>query len=461
MNSPRRAAFGSKLHHLLALTALSLAVCHSPADVADSGQFVLLSPPDGGLTGRHDAGVDAGDASITLTVPDASVAVSSLSPSRGPIAGGTPVTILGGGFLSGLTPQDPAAAATATHVTFGGNPVLDILVLSDSELQVSSPPSQAGVVGPVDVAVANANGAATCSGCYDYLTTIEIDTVSPGSGPLKGGTAIKVVGIGFDSKTVLTVGGRGAIETSTISPNEIDATTPAGSLPGQADVRAFNQNGSSLLFGAFTYLATPVALSLDPILGPLAGGTTVTLTGSGFLGQQVTVTVGGNPASNAMVLDDATVSFVTPPGTAGPADVTVSDSNGSATLTGGFVYYDPAATGFALLAVVPSSGPASGTPGGVSVVGTGFPNGGFQVAFGVASPNAGHRLHRQSRDRHGPARRPWLGGRGGQRRRNDLDAGCWLHLPAGPRRHRHRSLERPQRRRHLGHDHRRRFQSDR
>ena len=393
MNSPmwhqtRATAVGARFHWVLALMALSLAFCHSTTTVDGGSGFIILNDDSGPPRQHHDAGMDAGDGSpgITITAMDASVDVRSLSPSRGPVAGGTPVTILGGGFLSGATPSDPSLAAAATSVTFGGNPVLSVLVLSDTELQVSSPPSQAGVVGPIDVTVANANGDAGCPGCYDYLTTIEIDSVSPGNGPLQGGTDITVVGIGFDSKTVLTVGGRGAIETTTVSVNEITAKTPPGSLPGQADVRAFNQNGSSLLFGAFTYLASPVSDSLDPVLGPVAGGTSVTLTGSGFLGQQVSVTVGGSSASQVQVLDDATVTFLTPPGSPGPADVTASDSNGTSTLRGGFVYYDPNATSFDLLGVVPSSGPVTGSPS-VSLVGTGFPTGGFGVAFGAAAPD--------------------------------------------------------------------------
>src|SRR5262249_52302952 len=87
-----------------------------------------------------------------------------------------------------------------------------------------------------------------------------------------------------------------------------------------------------------------------------------------------------------MVLDDATVTFVTPAGSAGPTNVVITDGNGSATLTGGFVYYDPAASAFDLLGVVPSSGPVAGSPS-VSLVGTGFPNGGFGVSFGGAAEN--------------------------------------------------------------------------
>ena len=88
MNGPMRrqtgaASLGSKLHFLGAVAALSLAFCHSPTEVDGGPQYVILSPPDGGTTGHHDAGVDAGDASITQNIPDASLQLISLSQQSG------------------------------------------------------------------------------------------------------------------------------------------------------------------------------------------------------------------------------------------------------------------------------------------------------------------------------------------------------------------------------------------
>src|SRR5262249_7491380 len=149
---------GLRIRQALAAASLTLVFCHTPpkgAGTNDSGT-VILNPPDSGRTGHHDAGPDAGDSGgITTFTPDARLLVTRLSPAGGPNAGGTPVTIIGGGFMSGAVPTDGggSAAAAVTRVTFGGNPALNVLVLSDTELQVSSPPSTN--VGPSDVVVAN------------------------------------------------------------------------------------------------------------------------------------------------------------------------------------------------------------------------------------------------------------------------------------------------------------------
>ncbi len=56
----------------------------------------------------------------------------------------------------------------------------------------------------------------------------------------------------------------------------------------------------------------------------------------------VSVTVGGKPATAVTVVDDSTITAVTPSATAGGAvDVVVTTSGGSATLTDGYTYGDP------------------------------------------------------------------------------------------------------------------------
>jgi len=68
----------------------------------------------------------------------------------------------------------------------------------------------------------------------------------------------------------------------------------------------------------------PVLLSLSPNSGPDTGGTPITLTGENFnVKKGATVTVGGKDATNVTVQSKTTITAVTPPGTAGPADVVV------------------------------------------------------------------------------------------------------------------------------------------
>jgi hypothetical protein len=68
----------------------------------------------------------------------------------------------------------------------------------------------------------------------------------------------------------------------------------------------------------------------------------VALTGTGFL-SGTTVAFGGVAATNVVVNSATSLTATTPPGTAGPVNVTVSNANGSATLTGGFTYVVPGA----------------------------------------------------------------------------------------------------------------------
>lgn len=85
----------------------------------------------------------------------------------------------------------------------------------------------------------------------------------------------------------------------------------------------------------------PFALTnVSPGSGPTAGGTTITLTGTGFscFDGNCTVTVGGVPAIAVNGVDKTTVTAVTGPHAAGFVDVTVSDGLSTSTLVNAFTY---------------------------------------------------------------------------------------------------------------------------
>src|SRR5262249_46066983 len=70
---------------------------------------------------------------------------------------------------------------------------------------------------------------------------------------------------------------------------------------------------------------TVVVSGVSPNVGPTAGGTPITIHGAGFLATPA-VTIGGNPATNIVLVDSNTITAVTPAGAAGPADVTVTNT---------------------------------------------------------------------------------------------------------------------------------------
>ncbi len=86
--------------------------------------------------------------------------------------------------------------------------------------------------------------------------------------------------------------------------------------------------------------------SVQPALGSTLGGTTVTISGTGFL-SGASVTFGGQPAASAVLNADGTLTAVAPPHADGPATVAVANPDGqTASLTDAYRYVEvPVITG--------------------------------------------------------------------------------------------------------------------
>ena len=83
----------------------------------------------------------------------------------------------------------------------------------------------------------------------------------------------------------------------------------------------------------FTYVAAPTVTGVSPTTGPAAGGTLVTITGTGFTGATA-VDFGTTPATNLTVVSDTTITVDSPPGT-GTVDVTVTTPGGTSATSSG------------------------------------------------------------------------------------------------------------------------------
>ena len=90
-----------------------------------------------------------------------------------------------------------------------------------------------------------------------------------------------------------------------------------------------------------TASSVPVITSVSPATGAAAGGTLVTISGSGFTGTVSTTGVkfGGTNATSFNVINDSLISAVTPAHSAGAVDVLVTNGVGpSTTGTGAYTY---------------------------------------------------------------------------------------------------------------------------
>jgi len=284
--------------------------------------------------------------------------VVSISPSAGPLAGGTVVTITGTGFVNGAS------------VTIGGTAATNVTVVNDTSITATTP---AGKAGQQDVRVTVPNGSMTLTGGFIYGIPPTVATISPVSGPLAGGTKIIITGTGFVSGATVIITARNAniaaIDVIVVSDTTITATTPVGDA-GTHDIVVTNPNGQSVQTTGFTYVPSPTILSISPTSGPTAGGTAITITGTAFVSGTL-ITIGGVAASDVTVVDGTSITAIIPIGKAGPQDVGITTSGGSKTLIGGFTYvaYKPT-----VVSIYPNSGP---TAGGtiVTITGTYFVSG--------------------------------------------------------------------------------------
>jgi acid phosphatase len=125
----------------------------------------------------------------------------------------------------------------------------------------------------------------------------------------------------------------------------------------------------------------PVVSSVAPNTGSTSGGSTVTISGSGFV-NGATVSFGGTLATSVTVASSSSLSVVTPAHAAGTVAVTVSNPDGlNGTLANGFSYLDsiPPPT---VNSVTPGSGPTSGGTS-ITISGTNFMTGASVFVGGI------------------------------------------------------------------------------
>ena len=77
--------------------------------------------------------------------------------------------------------------------------------------------------------------------------------------------------------------------------------------------------------------------AVTPLQGSILGGTQITINGTN-LGGATSVTIGGVPATNVVAVSSTTVTAVTPAGSVGAVDVTVSGPKNTATAANAFTY---------------------------------------------------------------------------------------------------------------------------
>ena len=326
--------------------------CTTPAHAAGTVSVIVTTP----------VGSNVSNSLFTYSVPPAPT-VNGVTPSTGLTTGGTSTIITGTNFFGTVS------------VTFGGSAATNVVVTSTTTIACTTP---AHAPGSVSVLVTTTSGANPANSLFTYTVPAPtIASVSPGSGPTAGGTAITITGADFTGATSVTLGGSAATNLVVMSATSINCTTPAHAA-GAVSVIVTTPSGANPSNTLFTYITpAPTVSSVSPNNGPITGNTSVTITGTGFTGT-TSVAFGGSAAASVVIASATSITCITPAHAAGAVSVIVTTPAGSNAANTAFTYVTPASP--TVTGVAPASGPTAGGTT-VSITGTTF-TGATQVTFG-------------------------------------------------------------------------------
>ena len=313
---------------------------------------VLVKTP-----GHPDAVLPAGFEFEAPDIPTSEIiSLAQIQPSTGPTTGG------GWALLKGFNlPVD-------AKVSFGDAEVTEMVAVNEQTLSVKVPASLSGA-GAVDVSVEDpATGLkAVMPAAYTYYLPEDAEDpapnlswIKPGIGPALGGTLAWLSGAAFLDGALVFVDGRPGTKVTVASGTTTTFATPFGK-PGPANVMLVNPDGQwAQLDNAFVYTSdsspSVTLTSAIPEQGSVAGGTVVTVTGSGIKPGFVAF-MDGVPVQSKLK-SPSSFTLTTPAHSPGLVDIAITAPDGwTATLGGAFNFILQAPF---IAAVVPDFGPPAG-----------------------------------------------------------------------------------------------------
>ena len=179
---------------------------------------------------------------------DQAPSVLAITPSNGPLSGGTPVQITGSNFAAGAT------------VTIAGAPASDVVVVSSSSITAKTPAGPS--TGPADVSVSIAGKAATLHGAFTYQ-------VDPGPPVIDGITA-------QGARPNEPAGFADVGQPIAIAATVRDPDTPIDQLQftWTADLGAFSGTGANVTWSAPADSPTPRTVTLSLTVADNIGSAT-------------------------------------------------------------------------------------------------------------------------------------------------------------------------------------------
>jgi IPT/TIG domain len=241
------------------------------------------------------------------------------------------------------SPEDQALADLTQAVTDVGTAIATEIVALQAAMNaqgVNNTPAIEASVTKIRALIGNLNASLVPPVVVPAVPAVT--SIAPASGPVAGGTSVVITGSGFKGATGVSFSSIAAASFVVNSDTQITAVTPVGATGANLPVIVTTPGGVSAVNTLWTYGAAgaaggPVVSSISPTSGPVAGGTSVILTGTGLTGA-TRVTVGGNAATGLSVSSDTSMTFTAPAGAAGAAPVVVTTPAGVSGAATAFTY---------------------------------------------------------------------------------------------------------------------------
>ncbi|HXH37952.1 MAG TPA: IPT/TIG domain-containing protein [Thermoanaerobaculia bacterium] len=211
-------------------------------------------------------------AAFTYTAPVLTPVVRALSPTSGPIDGGTRISIIGDAFEAPVQVFFGSAQATVLTVTFH-----EIDVMSPAARD-TAPNGSGAVTGPVDIKVVDVNSgkSVVAASAFRYVNKAQITAITPNQGPFTGGTRFTIDGTGFVDPVAVVLDGIAASVIKVSGTQIIGISSPiaiSSCADSSGPVVVTNiDNGDSATGPIWIYrVLKPVIVSVTSTPVPLGG----------------------------------------------------------------------------------------------------------------------------------------------------------------------------------------------
>ena len=285
------------------------------------------------------------------------VEVTSVTPIRGNIEGGTVVHVHGKNFVNSALLSCRFGKHGVSHADFLDS---EHLLCHTPSLSTSWSSSSS-----VFVQVSN-NGLDFSHGGpqFSFVPKLEMFNVVPSKGSIGGGTEIRIVGKGFDYATDLQCKfGNQMVQAMRIMQNVISCTLPQRE---QAETVRLSITSNNQDFEAsldFDYVTSPIIYEISPSKGPSGGGTKIMLRGGNFINSNVNMLCDfdGDVSTPAQIVSDSFVTCTTPNHASGLSKVSLVSNDAMHTnifseLVHSFLFYQSEI----IYDISPSKGPSHG-----------------------------------------------------------------------------------------------------